>query len=63
VYINQAGDSMKKKKPERTVFQAVMQHNRLEKLRKIADYRGQTMSAVFFGWIDGAWAKLPEDAK
>lgn len=54
---------MKKKKPERTVFQAVMQHNRLEKLRKIAAYRGQTMSAVFFGWIDGAWAKLPEDAK
>ena len=53
----------KQAKKKRPVFQSVVNDDQLRKLQCIADYRGVNKSAVFRGWIESAYSRLPEDAK
>ncbi len=54
---------MKSKTPVRTVFQSALSADRLYRLRKVAEYRGVSMSTLFRSWIDAAYARLPKEAQ
>lgn len=45
---------------KRLVFQSLIDAERMEKLRKIAEHKGVSMSGQFRMWIDAAYARLPE---
>lgn len=51
------------KEPVRPVFQLRIDPDDLEKLRRIAIYRGSDMSSAVRAWIRASYAKLPREAK
>jgi hypothetical protein len=48
---------------ERTVFQAAITPELLDKMKKIAAFRGVKMSRVLVLWIEYAYLRLPQEAK
>jgi hypothetical protein len=54
----------KSKKPEkRPVFQARFDPERMDRLRKVADHKGVSMSGAFRILVDAAYARLPEEKR
>jgi len=54
---------MKKKSTKRPVFQAATDETRLEKMRKIAEHKGVSMSRLFRMWVDANYNRLPPEAQ
>jgi hypothetical protein len=54
---------MTTKKQKRTVFQASLSDEEMDRLQKLAKYKGQKMSALFRNWVNVSFTRLPEDAK
>lgn len=61
---NHIGIEVAMKKPERRVVKQFILNEAEEfRLRKVAHYKGVTMSAAFRAWVNSSYNRLPDSAK